>query len=414
MYALLSAAPVVQGQTAGTEMFLLAPLALSLWLTARGVRSSGRSRRASLILAGICGAAACWIKQPAVLPLLLAPLAIVVHHGRLVARTRNDLGWWLAGGLGLSALVLGYFAWQVGLRTFYFWSFATKLNYYGGKTEWYYFFSKFKEGVPDHALPVLLGLAGTALLIYWRHPRAWALPVFVVLSVPATWQGPYFYYHYFALLTPALALLGGAGLSALQAVRFVDRGAAGRTAFACAAGGLLLVCALAAPMRQEDRISPWTHGGHEAAAEWLKAHAEPGAYALPLFTRSQILAMAELRLPHRYPAFYTIHNDFERSAQYQLEMIADIKRHAPRFLLYAPNLDGEFRAPGDQSTAFADYADHLRAEVFAPAAYVVRARGESSRRREAYEALTPEAYEEDPEAYEVVYAILERRKDREP
>jgi hypothetical protein len=74
-YAVFSASPAIQGFTASTEMWMLLPIASSLWLAVLGTH---KNSHLFLILSGIAGATACWTKQTAFTSILFVFLLTIV------------------------------------------------------------------------------------------------------------------------------------------------------------------------------------------------------------------------------------------------------------------------------------------------------------------------------------------------
>jgi len=217
-YAVLSSSPQVEGFAASTEMILLLPLALSLAGALLAIRWS------SVVMAfasGVLAAAVVWIKHTGIfLALTVLCLQLAAQQSADFQRSRqmrSSAGYaaaWLAGFFALSLGVVGYFYIRGGGDDFLYWNFI--FNYYYG-TGQDIVSSLPKLSASLRALctahPVIVGAALGCVVfgVAVRDVRGLCLLLFLVASLAAVVPG-YAYPHYFAQLTPALALGAGFGL----------------------------------------------------------------------------------------------------------------------------------------------------------------------------------------------------------
>ncbi len=133
VFALFSSSPAIQGYTASTELFSLLPLSLSLLFAVLLIDRPVVSR---LLLSGLFGAAACWIKPPAftaIFFIFLFSAYLYVQTQRNIADWKSTLlfalSTWLAGALVVSFAILGYFHLKGVLGELLYWSFEHNLQY---------------------------------------------------------------------------------------------------------------------------------------------------------------------------------------------------------------------------------------------------------------------------------------------
>ncbi|MBE7465194.1 MAG: glycosyltransferase family 39 protein [Planctomycetes bacterium] len=406
VYAFLSASVAVQGYTASTEMFLLLPLAASLRLTIAGATRTGRSSLVCLAAGGACAALACWTKQPALFSLLAVPIWLLFNGARPGIRAAFlRLGWWLAGGVVLSILIVAYFTYHLGLREFLYWAFPVKL--YG--TRWSYWWDTLwwtlKEAIWDHLPVLVLGAFGFLVRAFLRGKDLWFPIALFLLGIPAVFTGPIFYRHYFAVLTASIALFGGVGLGTVQEWHWILRDRTRAIEFTLVAGAICLSGALYAP-RPYANVAGWTTKAHEKAAEALREAAHPGDGALLMIGRSQIAVMADLRLPSMFPMYESLNSDPERTQEFQLAAIARLRDNPPRFLIHSPG--------GDEHTCpfppkfFQHYVENLRDHQYEPWRYIVVDPHQDPslpNRMKKYLSLTPETFQSYQPPLTPVYVI---------
>jgi hypothetical protein len=348
VFAVISSARAVQGFSATTEMLLLPPLAASVLLTAIALEHPGRRRLPRLAAAGALGAAACWIKQPAVAPLLIAPLLLAVRAGGL-RRAARDLAVWLAAGVALSlAIVLGLAgagAWQE-LR---YWV-VTHNQLYASQTsvDWT---MRLGLALPalawEMSVPVAAALLG-GLLGAWRGERnVWVGLAFLVLSAAAVFHSPYFYAHYFALAVPGVATAAGMGLAWLLAAARRRGGAIGGATLGVVAIGLLIGVPIAGapwywlrPDPVDVALRKWGPQGFEGAAAvaaYLRERTSPDARIFIYGSEPEIAFLAGRRDVSPYATVYPLTGAWPRRREFQERAWASIAAAQPTYILVSRN-----------------------------------------------------------------------------
>lgn len=346
VYALASAAPSVQGPSASTELLLLLPLVASLRLVLAARAAEGRRRLFLLLGAGASGAAACWIKQPAALPLLCVPLLLAGPPG--AGRVKPALlgfAWWIAGGVGLSALVCAGFALAGNFGEFFYWSFTHNIAY--GAGGWSIAGPRLllvgKQLLYDHGFVLALTLFGLAWSVHKGFRYAGLLAALLALSALGTAQSGYFYAHYFAILCPALALGAGYAIDKLQAH---------------AAGGSRLrerafaVWVLGMSALLPAYWSPWYYWrpdpvvvsltllgpqGFEAApmaAGYLREHMAEDEWMFIYGSEPQLPLLAQRRNANPYVNSYPLTSAMAREREFQERTWARIEETKPKYLIF--------------------------------------------------------------------------------
>jgi len=348
LFAVVSAAPSIQGFSTTTEMLLLLPLVAS-WRTAAAATRAAASRRVLLFaLSGALGAAACWLKQPAILPLAIVPLFVLGENGGArAARSAADLAAW-AGGAALLSLAIVACFWSAGaLRELWYWTVEhNRLYAEQPVTDWALRLRVRATNVLwDGGVPLAVGLCAAAAALAQRRRRAWIAPVFVALSAAAVAHSGYFYTHYFALLAPALALIGGLGLAWGQ--ELVTRGWGRRAAAPFAVVALAAVAApplLARPWYwlgpQPADVALRTFGpqGFESAerlADYLRAQTKPDDTIFIYGSEPQIAFEAERRLATAFATVYPLTRPWPRHREFQERAWAELERAQPAYLVLA-------------------------------------------------------------------------------
>jgi hypothetical protein len=192
----------------------------------------------------------------------------------------------------------------------------------------------------------LLSAIGLLSLFRNREPARHALFVlgFLLFSFIAVCPGLYFRPHYFVLLLPAVALLGGLGAGAL--FEALDR----LKPAALRIGLPILICLLILAhtlYQQRDyffRLSPTevarlVYGGNPfpeslEIARFIREHSEPEDRIAVLGSEPQIYFYAGRRSATGYIYTYGLMENHPYARRMQREMIAEIEEARPKFLVF--------------------------------------------------------------------------------
>ena len=375
LYGIFSINPYVQGFTASTEMFMLLPIMLSLWL-ALVATENGRLHLVSLVLSGIFGALACWCKQPAVFSVFFSLIIIVYRLWQFHTpenRIRDVIKAiliWLAAGVSISLLIIAYFSVHGILDEFLYWSFQHSLLYSAEQSladrfvmVWYGLLRTFTY------LPFLFVLA--ILSIFFNHKKmTFPVSLFLMsflLSMLGVSMG-FAYPHYYAQLIPPLVILAGLSCSSI-----VDK--FGGSILKLNATAAILVMAILVEVlpnsdyylkNAEQNFSRHFFGINlfsesTSIASYLKKNTSPEDKIFVYGSEPQILLLAERPSA---TAFYVVYplmrSEFSRYLEFQDRVIDEIKSSRPKYIisvLLPPSLLYDGKAELKISKFLTDYVD---------------------------------------------------------
>ncbi len=205
----------------------------------------------------------------------------------------------------------------------------------------------------------LLPWAG-ALLMWWEERLETAHRVFLMLlffcSVGSVSLGLYFREHYFITLLPVMALLIGVGVSRSLHIIQRDRSI---ELFVAAPVLILFVIALGATLigsgafwfsMSPDRVVRNTYGttlfsqARQVAAQ-LKANTPPGRTVAVLGSEPEIYFYAHRRSATGYIYVYPLMETHPYARTMQEQMIAEIERAKPEYVVYVEDTDSWLRTP---------------------------------------------------------------------
>jgi hypothetical protein len=342
LFIVASAAPSVQGFSASTEMLLLLPLTASVRLALAGAGAGGLRRALLLAASGGLAAATFWIKQPAVLAAAAGPLVIVAGRRGDLGAAARDLVPWITGvvvvtlGATLPFVLLG------AGREFWYWAFEHSWLY--GQLPVSYLMGRLAARVVDVSrdlgFALVVALAGAAIALRRGRSRAWIALAFLGLSIASAFQSKFLYAHYFALLVPAVAVAGGAGLAWMEEAC----GPRGRT-FAIVAAVLALAVPVAArpwywlgPDPVEVSVRTIGAQGFEAAplvAAYLRERTGPEDRIFIYGSEPEIAFIADRRDVNPFGMVYPLTWTWPRHREFQERVWAEIEQRRPTYILLA-------------------------------------------------------------------------------
>jgi 4-amino-4-deoxy-L-arabinose transferase-like glycosyltransferase len=346
----------VLGGTANTEVFALLPLCAGMLSAMRGTRE-GAARH--WLAAGAWGGAALLCKQvtaPVVALWGLAALASAWRDGRggRAGRALRRAGL-VAGGVALVvAPVCAWFAWRGAWTPFWDAVVGHNLAYSAG-VPWRLYpalLLAVLRPLAVHQAPALLA-AGLGLLVARRRhgdAAALALLAWLLASLAAASVGGRFREHYLLLLLPPLAALAGLGIDALGARAPRPR-------------ALLLGCALIVvswPLLADRPYwfapSPLAASRHVygfnpfpesvALARVVAARSSPEDRVFVFGSEPQLLYHAARRSASRYIFLYPLYSGAPDDAARQREVLAELLRRPPRFVVLVSTPASFLPAPG--------------------------------------------------------------------
>jgi len=309
-----------------------------------------------ILAAGLLFGTAVLMKQQAALIALWASLAWTVWCSR---KTEIPIGRRLASlaffgvGIVLPFALCCLILWRAGVfRTFWFWT-VTYAWQYASVVPLSYAPRLFWKGFLWVATPgfLLWLMAGAGLVLIWRDERlrssrGWLLG-FCLASALAVCPDFYFRKHYFLIVLPAVALLGGVAVSAARH-RWVQRNGMGRSSswplWICV---VAIAATIAANREIWFRLTPlqatcMIYGPDpfpeaEVVAGYIREHSPPVARLAVLGSEPEIYFLARRHSATGYIYTYGLMEPQPFARKMQDEMIAQIETNAPEFVVFAEN-----------------------------------------------------------------------------
>jgi 4-amino-4-deoxy-L-arabinose transferase-like glycosyltransferase len=381
-YAVLSVSPSVLGFAGHATHFVLLPV---LGGTLLLFNSTDRQALGRLFVSGSFFGLGLLMKQPAVFFALFGMIYLVCKDLRRPFPLKRILLRSLvfsAGVIlpfGITCLIL----WQIGVfDRFWFWTidyarqYGSLVSFSQARQIFYY---SAKE-VTMAGWPIWM-LAGIGLLVgLWEQrtrPNTVFLLGFLFFSALALCPGFYFRLHYFILVLPAVSLLAGVAISRLSdlsvdrliVIRFIPI--------------LILGAALAWPVLAERKFlleaspvdaSRMTYPESPFAesiriAEYLREHSNPSETIAVLGSEPQIYFYSHRQSATGYIYTYGLMEAQKYAAQMQQEMIREIERAHPKFLILVVMPDSWLQRPESERTIFT-WANEYTAQNYTVAGFV--------------------------------------------
>jgi hypothetical protein len=340
-FALAGMSFPVLGLHAHATHFVVCPALCGLWLLTRSLRLNHRH---GLAAAGFLMGCAFLAKQQGVFFPLFAIVYAAVWSRRFggaspqIAFERSKL---VAAGAAAPYLLTFAWLWLAGVvPRFWFWT-VTYARLYTAEVPVAEapgrLFNALQAQWDVNGTLWLAALAGAAIL--WIHrratPEAMLVGMMLAAGFLAVCPGFYFRGHYWVVLLPGLALASAAALEAVH-THGGDRAA---VALAALCVGLPLV--KQAPYLFEASplfISRAEYGNqpfHEAkkVAEYLRGQASPRSTVAVLGSEPQIYFHSGLRSATGYIYVYGLMEEQPLAEQMQREMISEIERARPEFMV---------------------------------------------------------------------------------
>ncbi len=381
-YAVLSVSPSVLGFAGHATHFVLLPVlgGTLLLYSSRDGQALGR-----LFASGLLFGIGLLMKQPAVFFALFGAIYLVSSNLHRRAQAKNNLAVCLtftAGvilPLGITCLVL----WRIGLfDRFWFWT-IDYARQYGSQVPFsqvpQIFFYSAREVIAA-GWPIWM-LAGIGLVAGLWEPRTRGTAIFLLgfffFSALALCPGFYFRLHYFVLVLPAVSLLAGLAVSRLSGL-VADRSIVLRfipiLIFGAAVAWLIVgekKFFFETPPVDASRIiypeSPFAESVR--IAEYLREHTAPSDTIAVLGSEPQIYFYSNRHSATGYIYTYGLMEAQKYAGQMQQEMIREIERAHPKFLIFVVMPDSWLQRPDSERIIFT-WANEYTAQNYAVAGFV--------------------------------------------
>ena len=381
-YAILSMSPSVLGLAAHATNFVVLPVVGGTLLL---LNESDRQQWGRLFASGLLFGIAVLMKQPALFFIVFAAIYLVSKDVQRGSRLKDILLESLFFTVGV-ILPLGFallLLWRAGVfDRFWFWAidYARQYGTLVPLSEAPQIFLRSVREVVGAGWTLWM-LAGIGVVVGLLDNRVRASVIFLLglllASALAVCPGFYFRYHYFVLVLPAISLLVGAAIS-----EFSDL-LAGRTILVRFMPLLVLCAALSAPILS-DRTLLFTLSPIEACrriypespfpeslriAEYVREHTRPDDTIAVLGSEPQIYFYSQRRSATGYIYVYGLMEPQKYARQMQEEMMGEIERARPMYLVSVVVNDSWLWRPGSERLIF-NWANQYTAQNYAAAGFV--------------------------------------------
>jgi 4-amino-4-deoxy-L-arabinose transferase-like glycosyltransferase len=381
-YALLSASPFVLGLAAHAAHFVILPVLAGTLLLLHKNNSSGFGR---LFAAGLLFGVGVMMKQPGA---CFVPFAMIYLIWRELRPRRSQSGCFVRIVVFTCGVILPFtmtclLLWGAGVfKQFWFWTidYAREYGSLVPLTEVPPFFSHRVKDVigANWALWLFAGIGAVAGL--WNQ-RLRASTVFLLgfllFSALALSAGLYFRHHYFIFILPAVSLLAGAAISALSDV-LAKRNVVGVFALL-----VLFAASLAFPMVSYKQLffgvspveasrmiyaeSPFAEA--IKIADYVREHTTSDDAIAVLGSEPEIYFYSGRRSATGYIYTYSLMEPQKYARRMQEEMIREIERAHPKYLLSVAMNDSWLQRPGSDLLIF-NWANEYTARNYSAAGFV--------------------------------------------
>jgi hypothetical protein len=381
-YAVLSISPSVLGFAGHATHYVLLPV---LGGTLLLVSSTDRQAWGRLFASGLLFGIGLLMKQPALFFALFGTIYLVSRdlHRRVRAYEILVRVLIFGAGLILPLVLTCLLLWQMGVfERFWFWT----INYarqYGSLVS----FSQAQQLFSYSAMKVMMAgwpiwaLAGVGLVAGLWEKRTRTSAVFLLgflfFSALALCPGFYFRLHYFILVLPAVSLFTGVTISTLSDL------AVGRSIVVQFIPVLILGSALASPIIAERKFffeaspadasrmiypeSPFAESVR--IANYLQEHTTRSDTIAVLGSEPQIYFYSNRHSGTGYIYAYGLMEAQKYASQMQQEMIREIERARPKFLIFVVMPDSWLQGPESERLIFA-WANEYTAQNYTVAGFV--------------------------------------------
>jgi hypothetical protein len=381
-YAVLSVSPSVLGFAGHATHFVLPPVlgGVLLLLNAPDRRAFGW-----LFASGLLFGLGVLMKQPAAVFALFGAIYLVSNNlcrrfpaGKIFLRTLI-----LCAGVMIPLAITSFLLWRIGVfDRFWFWT-IDYARQYGtlvafSQVPQIFFYSAKEVILAGGPIWMLAGIGSVAGLCDQRtRPIAAFLLGFLFFSALALCPGFYFRLHYFILVLPAVSLLAGVAISRLSDV------CARRLLAVQFTPILILGFALAWPILAERKFffeasardasrmiypeSPFVESIR--IAEYLREHTTRTDTIAVLGSEPQIYFYSDRHSATGYIYTYGLMEPHKYAPQMQQEMIREIERARPKFIISVVMPDSWLQRPESERMIFT-WANEYTAQNYTVAGFV--------------------------------------------
>lgn len=352
VFGIMALSPTVWGFAAHATAFVALFATAGLYVL---VRARENGRILLVFLSGLCFGLAFLMKQPG---FVFAPLAIVLLAIDHLLTKPRQLGRFLTQAVVLTAgavlpflVTAAYYAAIGTMSLFWFWTVQLAGEFseqVGPAAAIHTLFNRTRDVMTGFEILWILALAGFGLSLFPRTlgKDRFVYTTFAVASVLSVVPGFFFTNHYYVSALPALALLVG---SLCGGMTPGGRPAGNRFALAAGIWGLTGAGLIVGIAKHEeyyfDQVSD-TVTSHQVYSgnifpesiplgQYLKEHTTPQDRIAMMGSETQILFYSERRSASRFINTYFLTSNHPRNRAMQHEMMADIERERPKYIVFA-------------------------------------------------------------------------------
>lgn len=361
-FSVLTLSPALQGTWANAEHFVLLPALGGILLLRKT-----QDRPAWFFFSGLLLGSALLIKQHAIFFCLFGGIYLgVITNSQKFKRPFLNAGLFAVGGL--APIMLSAFLFGATGHFFDFWfstiqyasEYVSLISLGQGFENFKYTFAQILESNFSILWFSLIGL------VFWRKDARQEylfLLGFLVCSFLAVIPGLYFRPHYFLLWMPALSLLVGASFENL--IRILP---SSRLKTAIPVGILTLALGLPFWVQKEffftlplKEATRWAYGMSPfwesiETAKYIREHSQKDDKVAILGSEPQIYFYAQRKSATRFIYMYPLMEKHPYARQMQVEMIEEIEKVQPEFVVVV-NISGSWVSPRpDFSPLLKDWA----------------------------------------------------------
>jgi hypothetical protein len=352
-FGVLSVSPAVLGMAAHANHFVVlcaVPAMLLLW------KSGETNGRSALFFGGLLCGLAFVMKQQGICFGLFGVFFLIWHAARagsvFTADFAKKISWFGLGMVLPFVLMSLFLAWAGVFPKFWFWTFtyarsyATAESLSGGAAKLWVYFQKKHVIYAGFFLLTVLGLAAAGRNKAIRRQTVFALVLFI-FSFLGTAIGLYFREHYFVLLLPAFAILGGLAVASLQEAMSPGAGAEylrmiPLLLFAGILGWNIFLqrqffFQLPAVQACQKIYFEEPFVEAPAVAGYIREHSSPNARLAVLGSEPEIYFYSRRHSATGYIYAYALMEPQPYALKMQREMIAEIESNQPEYLVWVGN-----------------------------------------------------------------------------
>jgi hypothetical protein len=381
-YAVLSVSPGVLGFAAHATHFVLLPVLIGTFLL---LNATDRPAFGRLLASGLLFGLSLLMKQPAVFFALFGTIYLISSdlHRRFRLKTIILRSLIFSAGVILPFGITCLLLWHTGVfGRFWFWT-IDYARQYGSQVPFtqasqVFFYSTREAIVATWPVWILAGIGFVAGLWEQRmRGSAIFLLGFIFFSALALCAGFYFRLHYFVLVLPAVSLLAGVAISRLSDL-IASQGMVVR--FFCL---LVFGAALAWPIITERKFffqaspteasrmiypeSPFAESNR--IGEYLRERTSRRDTIAVIGSEPQIYFYSDRHSATGYIYTYGLMEVQKYANQMQQEMIREIERAQPKFLIFVVMPDSWLQQPGSERMIFT-WANEYTAQNYSVVGFV--------------------------------------------